>query len=68
MSGVQLSVKCVCVIVGGVHWRVQSLAGWWRLQAAPDDYSAQMLRLAATNASGIFMLKLFYFISDVVPC
>jgi len=54
--------------MGGVNGRVQSLAGWWRLQAAPDDYSAQMLRLAATTASGIFMLKLFCFISAVVPC
>jgi len=26
MGGVQLSVKCVCVIVGGVQERVQSLA------------------------------------------
>ena len=26
MGGVQLSVKCVCVIVGGVHGRVQSVA------------------------------------------
>jgi len=37
MGGVQLSVKCVCVIVGGVQGRVKSLAchrrpaggTWW---------------------------------------
>jgi len=51
MAGIQLSVKCVCVIVGGVHGRVQSFPGWWRLQAAPDDYSRHMLRLAAATAS-----------------
>jgi len=34
----------------------------------PCDYSRQMQRLATTTASWIFMLKLFYFISDVVPC
>ena len=51
MGGVQLSVKCVCVIVDRVHGRVQSLADWWRLQAVPDDYSRQMLRLAAITAS-----------------
>ena len=50
MGGVQLSVKCVCVIVGGLQGRVQSLA-CRRLQAAPSDYSRQMLRLAATTPS-----------------
>jgi len=34
----------------------------------PGDYSNQMLRLVGTTASWILMLKLFYFISDVVPC
>ena len=55
MGGVQQSVKCVCVIVGGVHGRQQSVACRGacrrRLQAAPSDYSRQMLRLAATTAS-----------------
>jgi len=41
MGGVQLSVKCVCVIVGGVQ-RVLSVL---RLQAAPSDYGRHMLRL-----------------------
>jgi len=59
-----LSVKCVCVIVEGVQGRVQSVACRRRPAC---DYSRQMLRLAATTASRIFMLKLFYLISDVVP-
>jgi len=41
MGRVQLSVKCVCVIVGGVQ-RARSV---WRLLAAACDYSRQMLRL-----------------------
>jgi len=45
--------------------------GNFRLLPAGDglllsgDYSRQMQRLAATR---VFMLKLFYFISDMVPC
>ena len=53
----------------------QAIAGTWKFpsftyrqrQTAPD-YSRQMLWLAAAIASRIFMLKLFYFISDVVAC
>jgi len=42
-------------------WAEFTGASVWRLQAAPSDYSRQMLRLAATTASWIFMLKFFLF-------
>jgi len=57
MGGVQLSAKCVCVIVGGVHERLQSRAYRRRLAITVDKC-----------CDGANMLKLFYFISDVVPC
>jgi len=72
MGGVQLSVKCVCVIVGGVQGRVQSLACRrrpggacrWLLAITVDKCCDWLQQLPHAHA----VLKLFYFISDVVPC
>jgi len=39
--------------MGGVQGRVHlspAAGAWWRMQAAPGDYSRQMLQLSATNA------------------
>ena len=43
-------------------------ASVFRLLPAAPDYSRQMLWLAATTTSWIFMIKLFYFISDMILC
>jgi len=47
MGGVQLSVKCVCIIHHGQSSEAHSVS---RLVAPAGDYSRQMLRLAATTA------------------
>jgi len=66
-QGAQFSCAGACWRLEGVLFTVSRLPpeACWRLQAAPSDYSRQMLWLAATTASWIFQRAariIFYFI------